>query len=384
MTTGLCPGAAADRPPRTPNARQAANNHGSSGNDAQRGAPLVRAGYRRPVMNAAVQSSASLADYRGSTKDIARWLFWVKLRDAVDPERPASLQRAFGLWRGQYALAGRQKALMRDEYQRWLGTASDNVVAQAYRIAFRVHLEELLLGKLSATNWHKWMRLDNRDNLDAALSRGKGALLLFPHAGNFMLMHAVMGLAGWKYTQYAARGMAPPEVAAAHAGVFANNKWRREARAARESNEDRLPITFISLDTPVRHLFRCLERNELVGIAYDGRIGAKWAKAPYLGRTALLSSGPYKLAATTGAAIVPTFCLAPEHSENVCTFGPPMHGGDPDELMHRYLAEAAVPWLRRHPEHYGIWLAHCRERAAVDDHPLFTDYAPDDRWKRWN
>lgn len=336
------------------------------------------------MLNTSQNAASGFADYKGSPKDFARWLFWVKLRDAVDPDDPASLQRAYPLWRAQYAIARAQRALMADEYQRWLGDVPESTVANAYRIAFRVHLEELLLGKLTPTNWQKWMRLEGRGNLDAALARGKGAILLFPHAGNFMLMHAVMGLAGWKYTQYAARGMAPPEVAAAHANVFANNKWRREARQAREDNEDRLPITFISLDTPVRHLYRCLERNELVGIAFDGRIGAKWAKAAYLGRTALLSTGPYKLAAATGAAVVPTYCSAPEGGENLCTFDQPIVESNADRLMEEFLGNRVGPWLAANPEHYGIWLAHCRERAAVDDHPFFTDYAPDDRWKRWS
>jgi KDO2-lipid IV(A) lauroyltransferase len=335
------------------------------------------------VLNAA-QTPSGWADWRGSPKDVARWLFWVKLRNALDPERPERIARAWPLWRVQYASARGQRALMADEFRRWRGDAPESLLAEAYRIAFRVHLEELLLGKLTPQNWSKWMRLEGREQLDGALARGRGAVLLFPHAGNFMLMHAVMGLAGYTYTQYAARGMAPPQVAAAHAEVFANNKWRREARAAREINEDRLPITFISLDTPVRHLFRCLARNECVGIAFDGRIGAKWTKAPYLDRVALLSTGPYKLATATGAAVVPVYCECPEGDVNICRFGEPIVEHEPERLMRRFLADAVEPWLDAHPAHYGIWLAHCRERAAVDDHPFFIDYAPDERWKRWD
>ena len=51
--------------------------------------------------------------------------------------------------------------------------------------------------------------------------------------------------------------------------------------------------------------------------------------------------------------------------------------------MRRFLTEAAEPWLRANPHAYGIWLLHCRLRADVDDHPFFVDYAPDDRWRRW-
>jgi phosphatidylinositol dimannoside acyltransferase len=323
-------------------------------------------------------------DWKGSPKDVARWLFWVQLRAAVQPERPELLARFYPLWRAQYEVARGQRALMADEYRRWLGEAPEALVQEAYRIAFRVHLEELLLGKLTRDNWQKWLTLEGAEHLDAALARGKGAILVFPHAGNFMLMHAVMGLMGHAYTQYAARGMAPPEVARAHADVFANNKWRREAREARESNEDRLPIRFISLDTSVRELYRCLARNELVGIAFDGRIGQRWAKVPYLGRTALLNPGPWRLAASTGAALLPTFLECPEGEPNRCRFAEPVVGDDAEELRQRAIGGAIEPWLRANPAHYGIWLAHCRERAAVDDHPFFLDYAPDDRWQRWD
>ena len=328
--------------------------------------------------------NSALTDLRGSPKDVARWMFWVQLRNRLNPGEPESLARLLPLWRVQYALAGRQRALMADEYQRWLGRVDASLVEEAYRIAFRVHLEELLLGKLTPNNWQQWLTIAGQEHLDAALARGKGAILIFPHAGNFMFMHAVMGLVGYRYTQYAARGMAPPEVARAHAGVFANNKWRREARAAREANEDRLPITFISLDTSVRELYRCLGRNELVGIAFDGRIGQKWTKVTYLGRTALLNPGPYRLAASTGAALVPTLMECPDGAPNLCRFAPPIWGDDPTDLCQRVLGGAIEPWLNANPAHYGIWLTHCRERAAVDDHPFFTDYAPDDRYQRWD
>lgn len=320
---------------------------------------------------------------RPSPKDIARWLFWVRLRGALDPRRPAQLRRLYPLWRLQYAAAREQRALMRDEYSRWLGAASpDPHVREAYRIAFRVHLEELLLGKLNATTWKNFMRFSGQENLDAAMERGKGAIILFPHAGNFMMMIASVSLAGYPYTQYAARGMAPPEVAQQNPEVFGINRWRREARQAREDNEDRLPANFITLDTSIRHLYRCLKRNEVVGIAFDGRIGRKFQKIDYLNREALINSGPYRLAASTGASIVPTLCSCPADDINICTFGEPIFGDDPDTLARAYVHGAVEPWLNQHRGEYGIWLSHCRARNAVDDHPFFIDHAPDERWRK--
>lgn len=326
---------------------------------------------------------------RGAATDVARWAFWVRLRDALDPADPASIRAFYPLWRAQHRAARGQRALMRDEYRRCFGdgysrSGLERVVADAYRVAFRVHFEELLLGKLTPETWPHYLRFEGRANLDAALSRGKGAIILFPHAGNFMMMIASVSLAGYPYTQYAARGMAPADVAEAHPDVFGHNRWREQARETREANEDRLPARFISLDTPVRHLYRCLERNEVVGLAFDGRIGNRFTAVDYLGRKALVNPGAYRMAMATGASIVPTLCHTPADGPDVCTFGAPIapDGRRVEELIAAYVHGAVEPFIRAHPEEYGIWLAHCRERAGVDDHPFFLDYAPDDRWRR--
>lgn len=318
----------------------------------------------------------------GSPWDIARWAFWVPFRDFLDPARPEQLRTLYPLWRMLYVTAAEQRRLVAEELRACFGPDAEQEVREAYRVAFRVHLEELLLGKLDTQSWRHFMRFEGQEHLDAALARGKGVIVLTPHAGNIMMLIAALSLSGYRYTQYAARGLAPEDVAAEHASVFGHNRWRLAARLAREGNEDRLPAQFISLDTPVRHLYRCLHRNELVGIAFDGRIGTRFQPVPYLGRTALLSPGPYRMAASTGAAIVTALCACPEEDVNVCTLGPPIWGDDADELLARAVHGQVEPWLHRHRAEYGIWLAHCRQRRAVDDHPFFTDYAPDDRYLR--
>ncbi|MCB9742039.1 MAG: lysophospholipid acyltransferase family protein [Alphaproteobacteria bacterium] len=317
----------------------------------------------------------------GSPMDIARWGFWVPFREFLDPNQPEALRTLYPLWRMQYAMAGGSREQMAEELRACFGGDPDADVREAYRVAFRVHLEELLLGKLDRESWRHYMRFEGQEHLDAALDRGKGAILTLPHAGNIMMMIAAVSFSGYRYTQYAARGMPPEEVAAEHAKVMGHNRWRLAARLAREGNEDRLPANFVTLDTPVRHLYRVLKANEVIGIAYDGRIGTRFVKVDYLGREALISPGAFRIAASTGAAIVPTFCASPAEGPAICTFMEPITGRRWEELMQRFLREAAEPWLRTHRAEYGLWLLHCRQRRAVDDHPLFIDYAPDERYR---
>jgi KDO2-lipid IV(A) lauroyltransferase len=280
---------------------------------------------------------------------------------------------------------------MADEFSRCFGTDPDDEtskawVQDAFRIGFQNSLEELLLGKFDQDTWSNFMDISGKEHLDKALERGKGAIILFPHAGNVMLLIAAISYSGYPYTQYAARGLAPENVAADHPELLGHNKLREAVRIAREDNEDRMPAKFLTLEASARNLYRALSNNETVGIAFDGRIGSKFVKVPYLGREALLNPGPFRLAQSTGAAIVPAFCTAPPSKKNVLQFGSPMYPdakGNKDawkRLMESFLSDRIEPLIRQNPAEYGLWLAHCRMRASIDDHPFFIDYAPDDRY----
>jgi lauroyl/myristoyl acyltransferase len=198
-----------------------------------------------------------------------------------------------------------------------------------------------------------------------------------------MLMLAALSLKGYRYTQYAARGLAPPDVARDHPELLAPNRLREAVRRTREAHEDQLPARYVTLETPVRELVRRLQSNEVVGIAFDGRIGRSWVSHDYLGRQALLSPGPYKMAVLAQSPVLPVFCHTPRSGPSVCEIGEAIEpGGDWRDLMHRTVAFQSNR-LHEQPEEYGTWLLHCRIRNQIDDHPLFVDQAQDDRWKRW-
>ncbi len=311
---------------------------------------------------------------RVTPADLARWAFWVPFRGVLHADRPSQLRRLYPLWRLQHAFARGQRAEMADELRRCFPEQDpERLIEEAYRIAFRVHFEELLLGKLDVDTWKHYMVIDGKHHIDAALERGKGAVICYPHAGNVMVMIAALAFSGYRYTQYAARGLAPEGVAADHPEVFGHNRLREQVRQVREENEDRLPASFLTLNESARELYRRLGRNELVGIAFDGRIGNKWEECTWLGRRALLNPGASRLAARTGAAILPVFNHCPADGPNVCEVGEPIWDTDHRALQARFL-EVAEQQLRRDPGAYGIWLSHCRARQHVDDHPFFLDY----------
>lgn len=316
---------------------------------------------------------------RPSPGDLARWAFYVQLRRVLDPERPAALHALRRLGGLAGLVGGPRAALMADEYRR---CRIEPCVADASRAQYRVALDELMLGRLRPDNVDRYVRVEGREHLDAALARGKGVVWVYPHAGAVMLMLAWLVAHGYRYTQYAARGLAPKDVAEEHPELLGHNRWREAVRHAREEDEDRTGATFLTLAAPTRELYRTLGRNELVGIAFDGRIGNKWRPYTFLGRTALLNPGSFRLAASTGAMLVPAYNTVPDDGPAVCTVGEPIDPARPDA------AEAVLAFAERHirasPAEYGPWLLHCRVRNDIDDHPLFPDHAVDERWRRWS
>ena len=121
-----------------------------------------------------------------------------------------------------------------------------------------------------------------------------------------------------------------------------------------------------------------LARGHLVAAAFDDRAWRTWVRVPFLGREALLSVDPFRIARDAGVPIVPATIHRERDKSSLVRLGAPF---SPD--LRRYLVERVEPFLKEHPGHYAGWLAECRMRAGLDDHPLFVDYAPDERWRRW-
>jgi KDO2-lipid IV(A) lauroyltransferase len=311
--------------------------------------------------------------------DLARWAFYVGLRARLRGRSEASVQAVASLGRLAPLRRGEARRLLADEFAR-CGLRGDTDFT--WELQWRASVVELTLGSTSAETARARVRFDGWEHLEAARAAGRGVVWVYPHAGPVMLMLAALSARGVPYVQVAARGLAPADVAAAHPELLRHTPLREAVRHAREADEDRTGVRFATAAEPLRALHRALGRNEVVGIAFDGRTGRRWVPVPFLGRTALLNPGAVRLAAQTGAMLVPAVVSTRRDAPGAtCTIGAPVPGDAPDALA-RILAHVE-PGIRARPEDYGAWLLHCRRRAAIDDHPLFVDHAPDDRWRRW-
>ncbi len=209
--------------------------------------------------------------------------------------------------------------------------------------------------------------IENIERLDASLARGKGVILLTFHFGAHLDVMPALGSSGYKVNQAAAK--IEEHGAGKHAGVFSSSFWDQKLRKSRMAHHgDHLQADFIPLNsrTSMRGLFRCLERNEILVIAFDGRETGRMIGLPFFDyRHYWFAIGPVSLAIKTGAALHPIFVVRDGDAnklviEEEIGQGAQDGPGGAQALLYE-MAGAAVrkleEYTRRFPDHYVMYMA---------------------------
>lgn len=171
-----------------------------------------------------------------------------------------------------------------------------DITKRSFENYYMRQIETFFFGSLDVHTINKMIHAEGLENLDSALLKGRGVILLLSHFGSFLLPLPFLGYKGYKVNQIT--GIQK------HASLPAERIW-----TWRKKEAEKLPVRFIQVDRFLRPLYKALKNNEIVAIAFDGRDSSKWVIADFLERKAFFSSGPFELAIKTGAAIVPTFAV---------------------------------------------------------------------------
>jgi KDO2-lipid IV(A) lauroyltransferase len=129
-----------------------------------------------------------------------------------------------------------------------------------------------------------------RENLEAAVARGRGVILASTHIGNWELGAIVLAQSG--YTIHAVAGQQL-------------NRWLTPA--VRQTKTE-MAIHTIAIEDGFRKLLRALSRNEMVALMVDGDIYQHGTTVEFMGRETQFAAGPGVLAQRTGAQIICGYC----------------------------------------------------------------------------
>lgn len=172
--------------------------------------------------------------------------------------------------------------------------AIDAMARRSLRNFFRCCLELLIAIESSDDEFRDRIALIGRENLEAALAKGKGVLVLSAHLGNFFLLGSRLAVEGY--------------------ATFVLVNQPRGGRFAELLETYRLKIRQQTIHArprreALRELNRVLRKNQLAVVIADEFRKGKGVEVPFFGGTVISRRGPATLALRTGAAIVPAYLI---------------------------------------------------------------------------
>ncbi|MGH7739153.1 MAG: lysophospholipid acyltransferase family protein [bacterium] len=203
----------------------------------------------------------------------------------------AFLGRAFGGFFAAVAGGERRKTLR--NLQIAFPGKSNEALARAVWTALGEKIFE-------TARWLKWpsakiasqvARVEGWENLEKALTRGKGVFLVTAHLGNWELLAAA--LAARHPTSAVAQKLYDP----------------RFDRLVTDFREKHLGVSMIKRGMALRGILEALRENRIVIVLCDQDSGKDGIFVPFFGKAAWTQSGTARIALKTGASLVPAFVI---------------------------------------------------------------------------
>ena len=190
------------------------------------------------------------------------------------------------------------------------------------------------------------------EHLTEAVSKGKGAILLTAHLGNWELGGIVLSQLGH-----------PVNVVYFPDGSGRFDRSRTKMRLMRGVKEIRLDPERIS---PLA-MMRALEDGELVALQGDKLYHDSGVKVNFFGAPAYFPRGPVLLAMLTGAPILPSFIIMDRDAKYRIIVEPPIYAERTDDRerdIEENLGKVAAVFEKYIGEHYDQW--YCLTRFWED------------------
>ncbi|MED5374752.1 MAG: lysophospholipid acyltransferase family protein [Myxococcota bacterium] len=253
------------------------------------------------------------------------------------------------------------------------------ILREAYRQTMFNELEVLRYPHLDPQSVDEVCVVEGREHLDAALARGKGAIVLIGHFGANQMIMPALGHAGYPMNQLSA----PPPVWADILRETRTTPLWEKVLERRWELEQRLPVRHINVFKFLRPALECLQNNEVLGLAFDGGGGRRWTQVQFMARRANVAVQPAQLARKTGAAILPTAVIRePGERRHRIVIHAPLElewtrdrSADLQRAMQAYV-DVFATWVAEHPAHYLNFMLLRRKVRATDVVPFFDDSPP--------
>lgn len=217
------------------------------------------------------------------------------------------------------------------------------IAKESYRNFGRTTFEYARFPRLTPKVIDATVSLEGGQHLDRALEKGNGAILVAGHFGNWELA-ATLATMGYPLTFL---------VGEQHNTLVDGLMNRLRAGFG---------VELVPLTGSLMGVLRALRRNRIVAMLSDQDAGSSGIFVDFLGRSASTPYGPGRIAARTGAPVLPGNAVrmpGGRHELVICpAVAPPPDGASTDDAARHYTqayTAALEDFIRRHPEQY-FWM----------------------------
>ena len=212
----------------------------------------------------------------------------------VLPYKGRELLGRFIGWLG-YRLTGDRRKVARKNLAESFPEMDDKEIESNVKKMF-THLGFTLIEffrnyKLAEDDINKYVEFENREYLDRAFERGNGVIIYTAHFGNWEWLGTIIAAMDYPITAIARRQK-----------NIINDKIEKIRKSAGGK-------VIYQKEGTIRESFRCLKRGECLYVIGDQEARSRGWKINFLGRPASTFNGAVKLAARTGAAILPVYTI---------------------------------------------------------------------------
>ena len=187
------------------------------------------------------------------------------------------------------------------------------------------------------------VKIEGVEHIRSALAKGKGAIMLSAHVGNWELGAAALSLSGYPINA----------VVMTHQNKKINDFFTRQRLMGK--------MRPIEIGASLKDCYRVLKSNGLLALMGDRDFTKNGLRIEFFGKTTLLPKGPAVFGYREGAAIVPTFMVRQPDDSFRLFMEPPIfagHGEDESravtELANRYV-RVMETYIRRYPTQWYVF-----------------------------
>jgi len=137
----------------------------------------------------------------------------------------------------------------------------------------------------------RYVKVEGKDNVTEALARGKGAIILSAHIGNWELGGFTVNALGFPLS----------------AVVLVHQNKKIDDFFTRQRSFGRMGV--IPVGSRLKECFLCLRKNGCLAILGDRDFSTAGVMVEFFGKKTVIPTGPAKISMETGCAIVPTFIV---------------------------------------------------------------------------